>query len=381
MKAPGTTYSSNTRSSGLFVVSDGEFELPVVDFAPFLEPVESEPSDSQLRTAKALDEACRVYGFVCLRNTGIPKKNLTRTFDASKELFQGDDEKKKHLKKLDPKTNTGYCGFGGEALNRRRGADLKECFNVRTPFQENYTGYQGTSREFQSVTSAFWKELGKLSDKFAKCCALALGLEVDYFSRTMTGMDLCTLRMIHYPPCPLDSSNENDPASAIRVGEHTDFGIFTFLFVNDFHDKASLGLQMKSIQGADLGAASAMKRDDEMFVSGWSDVVFPDTILKQLDEDETCSALVNTGALMARWTNDVWRATAHRVIVAPEARDSHRYSIAGFIDPDADTVCSVHPKFIPEGETAKYPPITSFEYLMMKLREAQGVKKEEKKES
>ena len=39
--------------------------------------------------------------------------------------------------------------------------------------------------------------------------------------------------------------------------------------------------------------------------------------------------IVNTGVLMARWTNDEWRATAHRVIVSPELESSrHRYSIA-----------------------------------------------------
>lgn len=374
-----TTIDNSSRSNGLVVASDGTFELPVVDFSPFLEPVGSEPTEGQLKAAKALDEACRVYGFVCLRNTGIPKTNLTSTFGASKALFQSDDETKNQLKKLDTKTNTGFSGFGSEALNHRRNADLKESFNVRNPFQEGYTGYQGTSSEFQSATGTLWKELSQLSKRFAKCCALALGLEVDYFSRTVEEMDLCTLRLIHYPPCPLDKSDAANPVSAIRVGEHTDFGIYTFLFVNDMHDKSSLGLQIKSIQGGDLGAGSTLQRDDEMFVSGWKDVAFSESFLKELDGDESASVLVNTGALMARWTNDVWRATAHRVIVTPEARNTSRYSIAGFIDPDAKTVCSVHEKFIPEGETAKYPPITSLDYLMMKLQESQGVKNEEKK--
>ena len=85
-------------------------------------------------------------------------------------------------------------------------------------------------------------------------------------------------------------------------------------------------------------------------------------------------ALVNTGACLARWTNDVWRATAHRVIVPNlEVASTDRYSIACFIDPDAKAVVEVDPRFVPEGEEPKYPPTTGLEYLLHKLKEAQGV--------
>ena len=41
------------------------------------------------------------------------------------------------------------------------------------------------------------------------------------------------------------TGNELDSKCAIRVWEHTDFGIFTFLFINDVADDSSLGLQIK----------------------------------------------------------------------------------------------------------------------------------------
>ena len=83
-------------------------------------------------------------------------------------------------------------------------------------------------------------------------------------------------------------------------------------------------------------------------------------------------AIVNTGALMARWTNDTWCATAHRVIV-PDAASAamHRYSIACFIDPDAKAPVAVDPRFVPAGGEPKYAPTTGLEYLLMKLKEAQ----------
>lgn len=86
------------------------------------------------------------------------------------------------------------------------------------------------------------------------------------------------------------------------------------------------------------------------------------------------SALVNTGAALARWTNDVWRATAHRVVVpTADVAAVDRYSIACFIDPDADAVVAVDPRFVLPGEQPKYPPTTGLKYLLMKLREAQGL--------
>ena len=52
---------------------------------------------------------------------------------------------------------------------------------------------------------------------------------------------------------------------------------------------------------------------------------------------------------------------------------AHRYSIAIFIDPDAHAEVAVDPRFVVEGEQPRYPPTTGLEYLLAKLKEAQGV--------
>lgn len=383
--------------------SDATMELPIVDFSPFVnEPmvVGGRPTPAQQRVADAIDQACRVHGFVCLRNTGIPRDMVEEAFGASQSLFRKSDAEKALLKSLDPTTNTGYNGFQSEALNPRRKADLKEVFNIRNPSSSHHHGrdddgddttlrqttpqFVGTSPAFQQTTLAFWDHVMQLSHRFSQCCALALGLDLDYFTKTMVHKDLCTLRLLHYPPLPLESSklsSQDDgattPEAAIRVGEHTDFGAYTFLFVRNWHDESSHGLQVKSIEGGDLASGSLVERDDDdtVFTTGWRDVILDPAVLRDMaDNDTSAPLLVNTGALMARWTNDVWRATAHRVVVKPEARDSHRYSMAVFLDPDKTTICEVDPKFVPEGATAKYPPISSLDYLLMKLREVQDVK-------
>lgn len=370
------------------IIPSNQFKIPVVDFSSFLS-LDYESSlpkqddivitPAQQNTANEIDAANRKHGFVCLRNTGIPKSTIDAAFQSSQTLFNlNDDVKLNVLKKLNPTTNTGYAGFGVEALNKNRKPDLKEAFNIRHPSFGN-GDLNGTPDEFELNSLQLWNDLKILGYRFSVCCALSLGIQNDYFAKTLTDMDLCTLRMLHYPPCDegdndTDSNRQVKGSTAIRVGEHTDFGIFTFLFVKDIQDESSHGLQVKAVEGCDLSSTSGS--NDSFFFEGWNDVIFDEETIETVNNDESSAVIVNTGALMARWTNDIWRATAHRVVVSSvEARLSHRYSIAMFFDPDKETLCSVHPKLIEEsGGEAKYEPIKSIDYLMIKLMEAQGVK-------
>ena len=85
------------------------------------------------------------------------------------------------------------------------------------------------------------------------------------------------------------------------------------------------------------------------------------------------TAVVNTGALMARWTNDEWRATAHRVVAGPpEVAVRDRYSIAFFFDPDKDAIIETHPACLARtGREARYAPISARDFVMMKIMEMQ----------
>ena len=74
-------------------------------------------------------------------------------------------------------------------------------------------------------------------------------------------------------------------------------------------------------------------------VNGWKDLTLPNV---NNNNNNNATAMVNTGALMARWTNDEWKATAHRVVVKSAAMAArHRYSLAFFADPDVGSVIDV----------------------------------------
>ena len=200
-----------------------------------------------------------------------------------------------------------------------------------------------------------------LALRFAVACAMALEFEReehDFFARHLQQFDLCTVRLLHYPPCDWQQEANNDDKdangntkTALRIGEHTDFGLFTFLFTHPGPD----GLQIKPVAGAEVGGDAAGEAD------GWQDVLLPNNGQPIL--------IVNTGALMARWTNDEWKATAHRVIVPNAAVASRsRYSIACFIDPDRESLVQVHPSFAAQGKEIRYAPIKSSDYLAQKLQ-------------
>ncbi len=136
----------------------------------------------------------------------------------------------------------------------------------------------------------------------------------------------------------------------IRASAHTDYGSLTILAVDD----APGGLQVQDV-------------NDQ-----WESVKAPSN-----------SFVVNLGDLMARWTNDEWRSTMHRVINPPQDDDqqqqaqksNRRQSIAFFhcINYDAVVECIESCKS-PENPP-KYEPILAGVHLLQKHEAAQARKK------
>ena len=78
--------------------------------------------------------------------------------------------------------------------------------------------------------------------------------------------------------------------------------------------------------------------------------------------------LINLGDLTARWTNERWMSTLHRVkppIVAGTIE--RRRSAAYFHDGNADALIEAIPTTVPAGEEPLYPPITVGEHIAAKL--------------
>ncbi len=75
--------------------------------------------------------------------------------------------------------------------------------------------------------------------------------------------------------------------------------------------------------------------------------------------------IVNVGDLMARWTNDTWVSTLHRVVnPSMAAADmSRRQSVVFFHNPNYDAVIECIPSCQGPTHPPKYPVTTSGEHL------------------
>jgi isopenicillin N synthase-like dioxygenase len=205
--------------------------IPVVDFSPFRVQegvlVGDPATPGQLQVASEIDKVCREHGFLCLTGFGMSATQRDEVFAASRTLFALSDEDKGELARISPATNTGYAPFRSESLNRSRPAELKEAFNLRFP-PKKVNDLSGCPPGYADVTTyvlGFYKDL---AHRYGLACALALGLPVDFFTSTLAHYDLCTARMLHYPPCnwkdTATGDSSGDVSKPVRIGEHTDFG-------------------------------------------------------------------------------------------------------------------------------------------------------------
>ena len=348
--------------------------IPTVDLTPFVGEcggcvIGDKPTPAQLACASSIADACREHGFMRVRNLGFPQERVRDMFASTASLFaMSEADKTSKLNPYDPARNTGYSAFATEALNAVRPPDLKEAFNIRC--RKHFDNdYRGAPPGFGEMAESMWDDLEIVSRRLFLACALALDLPRDdlgFFERTFKRMDQCTLRFLHFPPCKYAAGAQDDVDATLRIGEHVDFGMITLLF----HDgeAAGEGLQVKK---AEMGAVGGKAGGEK---GGWRDVVVEGS--RGNDSGENASAIVNTGALLARWTSDEWKATAHRVIVPnAECASKHRYSCAFFLDPDCDEIVATHPaRLVALNEEAKYEPISSKAFVQMKIQEMQTAK-------
>ena len=75
--------------------------------------------------------------------------------------------------------------------------------------------------------------------------------------------------------------------------------------------------------------------------------------------------VVNIGDLMARWVNDRWVSTLHRVVI-PGATAVDRVSIPFFFQPRYDATVSTAPTTVTDDQPARYEPVVAGEWIAAK---------------
>ncbi|KHL09440.1 isopenicillin N synthase-like dioxygenase [Mumia flava] len=319
-----------------------EFHVPIVDITPY---VTEGTGEQRAGVAEAIDRACSEVGFIQVVGHGVPAETIAAFADALDSFFGLPLETKKEYR-TPPRINRGYAppkteslslSLGVESANRMN--DFFEAFNVGVTadaypdldlpaddYAENL--WPSETPDFPAPVQAYFAEAGRVARTLTRIFADALDLEPGYFA-PYTDHSLDVLRMNNYALPPGDITLDGDLTG---MGEHTDYGICTVLWADQV-----AGLQVLGHDGA------------------WHDVSPADGAL-----------LVNLGDLMARWTNERWMSTLHRVkppIV--EGTIQRRRSAAYFHDGNIDALISTLPSCV--GEGSRYEPITVAEHISAKL--------------
>ena len=302
--------------------------IPVIDIAALRHGTSSEREV----VAAAIGKACRDAGFFYITGHGVPPEMMAQLFEASRLFFNQPAAAKDRVAMSRVGKNRGYVGLGVERLDTTSLPDNKEAFNISPNTADDAEGWPDLPgwRDLMMTYFTMCLDIGAaLHRGFARDLGVDESFFVDKFKNPMA-----TLRLLRYPAASAGAAvlRTNHAPGA---GAHTDYGNVTILAVNGVS-----GLQVRP-RGRD-----------------WMDApLIPGTFV------------CNIGDCLMRWSNDVYVSTPHRVL-RPEGE---RYSIAFFLDPDADAL--VEPIVSQPGESAHYPPVTGYDYLQERLQATYGHKR------
>jgi len=315
--------------------------IPSVDLSAFRSGNTSERNI----IAKEVDEICRSIGFLIVRNHGVDADIISRAWSVALEFFELPLERKLLVHSSDPACPRGYSPPLFETLAKSRGIDTppdrKETFSsgaLRAPklsrdypdfdFFYGSNNWPTEPNGFHRAWVDYYYSMERLGASVMQMFAAALQLPVEYFSRFHTH-HISALRANYYP-----QNNASPLPGQKRAGAHSDYGSVTILRP----DPDVGGLEIRLPSGEWLAAP-----------------MLEDTFV------------INIGDMLARWTNDRWVSTLHRV-VNPENGAGRRQSIAYFQVPNFDAEIRCIPTCVAEGETEKYSPVEAGPYLMNRFR-------------
>ena len=294
--------------------------------------------------SQEVDEICRNTGFLAIKNHGIEQSIIEGIWSATESFFSLSSHKKNESKAPFNGYPYGYLGPGKEALAASKGMDtppdLKESFNggpISRPANINDadalsfcyadTIWPNAPVEFKFAWIAYYQQMEILASKIMQIFAAALRLEEKFFSPYID-QPISALRALNYP-----AQKKLPKIGQLRAGAHSDYGSLTILLP----EENSVGLEILMLSGQ------------------WEPVpAIPNTFI------------INIGDLMARWTNDRWISTLHRVV--NKGSTNKRQSLAYFHQPNWNAEIKCLACCLQDGELPKYPLVRSGPYLMEKFK-------------
>jgi isopenicillin N synthase-like dioxygenase len=314
----------------------GEFsEIPILDVSSLY----GDDAAAIRDIASTLRGYLEDIGFLYVVGHPIAGSDVEAVREESKRFFALPEEQKLALK-ID-KNFRGYLPFAGSTIvtssvatvskpNQSESIFFMHEVDANDPRAVAGKPLQGPNQwpgetvlpGFRSTMEHYVDEMSTLARKMVGAIAISLGLPADsldhHFAEPTT-----FLRLLHYPTQPKEEG-------LFGSAPHTDYGFITLLAQDSVG-----GLEVKNKAGDWVPAPPV-----------------PD------------SFVMNVGDILARWSNDRFVSTPHRVI---NLSGRERYSQPFFFDPSMEAMIEALPVCVPEGSAPKYAPVLYGDYLMERI--------------
>ncbi|GAB6851781.1 isopenicillin N synthase family dioxygenase [Paraburkholderia kururiensis] len=312
--------------------------IPVIDFAG----VRAGDAAALARAGREIYDACTTIGFFYIVNHGVPQHVIDAAEEAARTFFAFPVETKRRA--AVNKRHRGFNSLGDATMYQATRPDYKEFFSIGLELPEDDpdvlagqalrgpNNWPDFMPSLQPVLYGYYEAVAQCGADLLRAVAVGLGIDEHFFASRYTKRMQRT-QMVYYPPQPPQSDEDQ-----FGVAPHTDYGCITLLW----QDQVG-GLQVREIANETWVDAPPMAG----------------------------SFVVNVGDLLARWTNDRFRSTLHRVI---NASGRERYSIATFYDPTYSA--TVDPRDLgTSAAEVRYPPVAAGDYILGRINDSMGYRK------
>ena len=313
-----------------------QIDLAIVDIAPFLHG----DAAALLGVGRAFAQALEQAGFAVITGHGVPAALAQDMYDAAKAFFARPMGDKLGYVPSEQTKGRGYLPMGIESvaktLSGETPPDLCEALVFTAPHRPDSATrniWPNQPPHLPALVRDWCAAITTLNAQLWQLAAVALDLPEDYF-RPWIDDPALVLRFVHYPDQP------TPPAPGqLRYGAHHDYGGLTLLR----QDSAPGGLEICDRDG------------------NWKEAgVVPD------------SFVVNVGDLLARWTNDRWRSTLHRVSNPDRGLtgSTARLSMVAFTGPNEQSEVACLPGC---GDPPRYAAVNAGDYVRGKLTASMSI--------
>lgn len=312
--------------------------LPIINFAAVRA---HDPAGTRVAAAE-IREACLTNGFFYISNHGISQEIIEAVHTEGQRFFRQPLDVKRQA--AVNARHRGFNALGDALMYEARNPDYKEFFSIGLDLPdddpdvlagEKLRGPNNWPPDMPGLRLAletYYAAMLACGSDLMRAVAVSLDLAPAFFVPRYL-KPLQRTQIVYYPPQPPELGEDQ-----FGVAPHTDFGCITLLWQDD------------------NGGLEVLNRASGTWIPA---PPVPGTLV------------VNVADLLARWTNDRYASTPHRVI---NRSGRERLSIATFHDPDYKALVDPRDLGTPAAG-CRYEPILAGDHIVGRIERSFGYRK------